>query len=139
MRPGTTLPEASEQPVEPGEKPVGLGEEPVGLVEEPVRPGEEPSGPSQQPAVELPSELAHAVMRLNRWTPQPELRRLIRGLCRWRPLSAEELSQILDWAKTYLQSTYIGPMVRAGELEYTNPEKPSHPNQKYRVTRDSDD
>jgi ATP-dependent DNA helicase RecG len=80
----------------------------------------------------LPPELARAVDQLNLWTPQPELRRLIQRLCAWRPLSANELSLILQRSKTYLRTSYIGPMVQAGELAYTNPEKPNAPGQKYR-------
>ncbi|HEV2149006.1 MAG TPA: ATP-binding protein [Longimicrobiaceae bacterium] len=137
LHPTAALSEVVEEPVEPGEEPVELGEQPVGLEGEPVGHGEEPSGLAEDAGLDLPPELMMAVMRLNRWTPQPELRRLIRRLCRWRPLSAEELARIVGRAKTYLQSTYIGPMVRAGELEYTNPEKPSDPNQKYRATSDA--
>lgn len=80
----------------------------------------------------LPPELAQAVAQLNLWTPQPELRRLIQRLCAWRPFSASELSLILQRSKTYLRTSYIGPMVQAGELAYTNPEKPNAPGQKYR-------
>ncbi|HYW13641.1 MAG TPA: ATP-binding protein [Longimicrobium sp.] len=79
----------------------------------------------------LPAELAEAVAQLNRWTPQPELRRLVRRLCDWRALSAADLSAILQRSQTYLRTSYIGPMVQAGELEYTNPAKPNDPGQKY--------
>lgn len=83
-------------------------------------------------AREFPAELADAISRLNLWTPQPDLRRLIQRLCAWRPLSTEELSEILGRSKTYLRTSYIGPMVKAGELAYTNPEKPNDPGQRYR-------
>lgn len=81
----------------------------------------------------LPAELAEAVARLNRWTPQPELRRLIQRLCGWRPMSAEELATILGRSRTYLRTEYIGPMVQSGDLAYTIPEKPNAPHQKYRT------
>jgi ATP-dependent DNA helicase RecG len=80
----------------------------------------------------LPADLADAVARLNDWTPQSELRRLIQRLCDWRPLTAEELATILNRSRTYLRTEYIGPMVRVNELSYTNPEKPKDPRQKYR-------
>jgi ATP-dependent DNA helicase RecG len=83
----------------------------------------------------LPPELAEAVARLNLWTPQPEMRGLIQRLCAWRPMSAGELSSILKRSKTYLRTSYIGPMVQAGELHYTNPAKPNDPGQKYRSAR----
>lgn len=81
----------------------------------------------------LPAELAEAVARLNRWTPQPELRRLIQRLCGWKPMSAEELATILGRSRTYLRTEYIGPMVQSGELAYTIPDKPKAPHQKYRT------
>ncbi|HET7464983.1 MAG TPA: ATP-binding protein [Longimicrobium sp.] len=81
---------------------------------------------------ELPAELATAIARLNLWTPQPDLRRLIQRLCAWRPLSTGELAGILERSKSYLRTSYIGPMVQAGELSYINPEKPNDPGQKYR-------
>lgn len=47
-------------------------------------------------------------------------------------MSAHELSATLQRSRTYLRTSYIGPMVQAGELAYTNPEKPNDPGQKYR-------
>lgn len=47
-------------------------------------------------------------------------------------MTAEELSTILQRSRTYLRTEYIGPMIRARELAYTNPEKPKDPRQKYR-------
>jgi ATP-dependent DNA helicase RecG len=92
--------------------------------------------PSDNPA--LPPQLADAVSRLNRWTPQPELRRLIERLCEWRPMSAGDLAAILKRSKTYLRTSYIGPMIEAGELKYSNPDKPSDPGQKYRGGRSTE-
>lgn len=80
----------------------------------------------------LPPDLAEAVAQLNLWTPQPEMRSLIQRLCAWRPMSTGELSSILKRSKTYLRTSYIGPMVQAGELHYTNPARLSDPGQKYR-------
>ena len=116
---------ASAEPGIPAEKPGMLAEKPGMLAE---KPGmlEEFSSPT------LPAELAEAVARLNDWTPQPEMRRLIQRLCHWKPMTAEELSTILQRSRTYLRTEYIGPMIRAHELAYTNPEKPKDPKQKYR-------
>jgi ATP-dependent DNA helicase RecG len=83
----------------------------------------------------LPPDLAEAVAQLNLWTPQPEMRSLIQRLCAWRPMSTSELSSILKRSKTYLRTSYIGPMVQAGELHYTNPGQLNDPGQKYRSTR----
>jgi ATP-dependent DNA helicase RecG len=119
-------PEGLQQPGMPVEKPGMPVGKPGMLGDKPGMLDEEFSG---EP---LPAELAEAVARLNDWTPQPEMRRLIQRLCSWRPMTAEELSRILQRSRTYLRTEYIGPMIRAQELAYTNPEKPKDPRQKYR-------
>jgi ATP-dependent DNA helicase RecG len=83
-------------------------------------------------SLKLPAELAEAIAQLNRWTPQSDLRDLIQRLCAWRPMTSEELATILKRSRTYLRTSYIGPMIQAGELSYTNPAKPNDPGQKYR-------
>ena len=80
----------------------------------------------------LPAPLAEAVAGLNDWTPQPELRHLIQRLCAWKPMTIQDLAEILNRSKKYLRAEYIGPMVRAHELAYTHPEKPNDPRQRYR-------
>lgn len=112
--------ELPEESVELGEKSVELAEESVDLRGKSV-------------SLDLPEELAQEVARLNRWTPQPKLRQLIVRLCSWRDLSADELAAVLRRNKRYLQSHYIGPMVRTGELAYTIPDKPNDPKQRYRA------
>lgn len=112
--------ELPEESVELGEKSVELAEESVDLRGKSV-------------SLDLPEELAQEVARLNRWTPQPKLRQLIVRLCSWRDLSADELAVVLRRNKRYLQSHYIGPMVRTGELAYTIPDKPNDPKQRYRA------
>lgn len=82
---------------------------------------------------------AAAVAELNRWTPQLEMRRLIRRICAWRPMSAEEFSDILGRAGDYLRATCIGPMVRAGELEYTIPTNTKDPKQNCRAVLAGDE
>ncbi len=128
------------KPGKPGEKsdaekPGKLGGKPGKLREKPGNLAEKPGdvrGEAGDLVGELPPDLEDALARLNLWTPQPELRRLIQRLCAWRPLSAGEISGILNRSRTYLRTSYIGPMVQAGELAYTNPAKPNDPGQKYR-------
>ncbi len=129
-----------EQPDKLTEQPDKLGEQAGQLTEQPDKLGEQADKLGRQPDrlasdtddLVLPPRLAQAVAQLNDWTPQPELRRLIRDLCAWKPLTSWELARILKRSRTYLRTSYIGPMVGAGELAYTNPEKPNAPGQKYR-------
>jgi len=65
---------------------------------------------------------------------QGTVKALIRALCSWRPLSARELVAHLGREDARdLTRTYLRPMIDAGELAYTIPEMPNHPNQKYRL------
>ncbi len=62
---------------------------------------------------------------------EPFARKVIYGLCKWRPLSGAEIAALLNKHKVYIQQQYVGPMVVDGSLRYTIPETPSHPDQKY--------
>lgn len=132
LNPATVARTPIAQPTEQGGKPTKLGEEPHKQAEEPHKQSGKPH------KLEMPEDLAAAVADLTRRTPNPELRRLIRRLCAWRELSTEELSEIIGRSRDYLRATYIGPMVRSGELEYTNPSSPQDPYQKYRATSQAD-
>jgi ATP-dependent DNA helicase RecG len=117
-----------------GEKSGDLGEKSGDLGEKSGDLGEKSGDLGEKSGdLELPRDLEKAVAELNRWTPQPELRRLIGRLCRWRPMSAAELAMVLNRTQTYLRTSYLGPMVHAGELAYTIPETPNDPNQRYRA------
>ncbi|MBI1826076.1 MAG: putative DNA binding domain-containing protein [Planctomycetes bacterium] len=82
----------------------------------------------------LPAELTAAVAELGKRATPADVRPVIRELCAWRPLKAEELARILGRDQLYLTRTYLGPMVRDGELRYTIPDNPAHPQQAYRAT-----
>jgi ATP-dependent DNA helicase RecG len=124
---------ATEKPAMRQEKPRKLPEKPRKLPEKPRKLPEKPRKLPEGEKAALPRDLAEAVEGLNRWTPQPELRRLIVRLCAWSPLTSEELSHLLDRSRPYLQTAYLGPLLKEGRLEYSNPAKPHDPNQRYRA------
>ena len=60
------------------------------------------------------------------------LRTLIEDLCRWRALSARELSAILGRRERKpLVRDHLSPMVADGLPAYTIPEMENHPDQRY--------
>ena len=62
------------------------------------------------------------------------IRDLIIRLCCWRPLASGEIAGLLGRKdRKPLVRDYLSPMVRSGDLEYTIPEMPDHPNQKYKT------
>lgn len=58
-------------------------------------------------------------------------RRLLVGLCGWKPLSAAQLGSLLGMNPAYLTQTYLSVLVKEGHLRYLYPEQPNHPSQKY--------
>jgi hypothetical protein len=57
---------------------------------------------------------------------------IIGRLCAWRALSASEIALLLGRKdRKPLVRDYLSPMVRSGDLVYTIPAVPDHPDQKY--------
>jgi ATP-dependent DNA helicase RecG len=86
----------------------------------------------------LPTGLAEAVRSLGTRSAPADTRRVILELCRWRPLSSEELADIVGRNQHYLLTTLLRPMIRDGDLEYVYPDQPAHPQQAYRTRGDPD-
>jgi len=67
---------------------------------------------------------------------EPFARSVIYDLCKWRAMSAAEIADLLNKNRDYISSRYIAPMVVDGVLQYTIPEMPKHPDQRYVVPTD---
>ncbi len=59
------------------------------------------------------------------------LRDGIRRLCRWAPLSGDQLATLLGKDRDYLRNKHLIPMVRDGQLRFRYPESAKHPHQAY--------
>lgn len=82
---------------------------------------------------DLPELLAIQVRRLGGRPKRDAIRTVIRELCAWRPLSADELATLLGRTRVHLVNEHLSSMLAAGVLAHTIPEQPSHPQQKYRT------
>ena len=52
-----------------------------------------------------------------------------------RELSSSEIMEIIGLKhRFFFKSTYLNPALEGGFIEQTHPDKPRHPNQKYRLT-----
>ena len=81
----------------------------------------------------LPEPFAAAVNDLGQRSQTEEVKQVIARLCAWQPLRAEEIAVILGRSKPYISRTYLTPMIRDGQLQYTHPDQPAHPQQAYRT------
>lgn len=81
----------------------------------------------------LPPELATLVATLQRRMARDDLRAGIVRLCTWRPLSGEELAELLHRDRHYLRNKHLIPMVAGGVLALRYPGQPNHPQQAYVV------
>ena len=76
------------------------------------------------------------VLNLGKRASPDDMMRLIREICAQRSFTATELAVILNRKnKRALSDRYLLPLLREHKIEKTNPEKPNHPNQKYRTIR----
>ncbi len=82
---------------------------------------------------ELPPALKGLVQELGQRANSEQIREAIQRLCTWRPLRSEELGEILGRRADYLVRKHLSAMEKAGELSYTIPEMPNHPDQAYTV------
>lgn len=89
---------------------------------------------SHQLLATLPPQLAERIPTPGSRPRRKILRVLIIDLCRWRTLSARELTVILGGRKQKpFVRDYLTPMVQEGLLAYTIPEMENHPDQRYTV------
>jgi hypothetical protein len=58
-------------------------------------------------------------------------------MCDWRPLTSAQLANFLNRQQDALVRDHLKPMVAGGELSYTKPEMPNHPNQSYTTRSDA--
>ena len=111
-----------------------------GLPKEVSSTGSEGSPIDRGPAAEktsdvpaLPPHLESRIAQIGRRAQPDEVMRCIEALSNSRALRAEELVTFLDRNLSYLVSRYLSPMIREGTLEYTIPEMPNHPKQRYQT------
>ena len=83
---------------------------------------------------ELPAELKEAVAGLG-GRPGLKIRPVIQRLCKWRRLTASEISQILNRRDPEaIRRDHLKPMVDNGDLAHLYPDMERHPQQAYLAT-----
>lgn len=84
----------------------------------------------------LPQKIQLLIDQLGNKSSDPtEIKTTILKLCRWKPLTLEEISFYLQRNNKYLLTTYIKPLRLQGFLSFTKPKKINHPSQKYKTVK----
>lgn len=96
------------------------------------------SGQSRDPnenltTQDLPAGLRQQVESLSKRPKENDLRESIVALVQWRHLSSAQIAGVLRRKQEPLIRDHLRPMVESGQLAYTIPTMPNHPNQAYRV------
>ncbi|BAZ36947.1 putative transcriptional regulator [Calothrix sp. NIES-4101] len=76
--------------------------------------------------------LEDRLAKIGKRTKPEEIKNLILELCEIEPRSSSELASLLKRKRKYLLDEYLTPLIDAGLLEYTNPDK-NDPHQTYRT------
>lgn len=83
---------------------------------------------------QLPEHIQQMINRLGkRITDKEKINELIKEICSWKPMKISELSPILGRTDKYLLREFVTPLRENGELEYTEPAMPNHPEQAYKT------
>lgn len=82
---------------------------------------------------ELPGGLAARVGAIGRRHPPHEVKDLVVSLCELRAWRAEELAALLGRKAETVRQDYLRPLLRAGRIAMTRPDKPNDPDQAYRA------
>jgi ATP-dependent DNA helicase RecG len=80
---------------------------------------------------ELPKSVQKLLGQLGKKAPKELVREAILELCALRPMSSDELANILNREQARLIRVYLTPMVKEGLLEYQFPQMIKHPEQAY--------
>ncbi len=117
---------------------VGGAPQPAGAeTHNPVRETHNLPGETHKLGVELgdvPEALRVQIAAAGARPRQSMVRSLVLALCAWRPLSAREIAALLGRHDARdLTRSYLRPLLDAGDLAYTIPQMPNHPQQRYTV------
>ena len=81
----------------------------------------------------LPPKLAQRLPATGARMGETALRQLIRDLCGWHAMRAEDLARLLGKNLQYLRNRHLSNMVQSGELVFQYPDSPNHQMQAYKL------
>lgn len=80
----------------------------------------------------LPQDIRLQIMQVGRRSAErQEIENLIVEICKLRPFTVKELSDLIGRHIKHLQASYLKPLIVRGKLKYAIPDMPKHPDQAY--------
>ena len=86
-------------------------------------------------AEDFPEEIQNRIVCLKKWSRANEMKTIIVELCTIKPLSLNEISNLLNRKPNSIRYQYIYPLLKQNKLYYTIPEMLNHPDQKYTTVK----
>jgi ATP-dependent DNA helicase RecG len=83
--------------------------------------------------LEIPAELKKELETLGKRVSQAKIKHLILKLCEIKPRKLAEIAFFLKRNANYIREVYLIPLIEAGNLKYTFPHQPNHPQQAYKL------
>ena len=100
----------------------------------PGKPDNLPGKPDNLNTGELPAYLIEIIDDLGRKASNEAMNNAILQLCSWKELTIRQLANILKRNDKYMFGI-ITPLRESGQLEYTIPDMPNHPEQAYKTAK----
>jgi ATP-dependent DNA helicase RecG len=85
------------------------------------------------PSDAISPALQQRIQSLQERNEPEEVRRIIIELCKLKPHSSDELAKVLSRNRNYLLDKDLKPLLKEGILQYTHPNSPNDPQQRYMV------
>jgi len=82
---------------------------------------------------DLPNDLKAEVSNIGIRASKKNLNDCIIKLCKWKELTASELSGILDKGENHIRREYLKPLIDQGKIQYKYPDMIKHPDQAYKT------
>lgn len=82
---------------------------------------------------DLPDDLKAEVSQIGIRASKENLSDCIIKLCKWRELTAAQLSVIIEKGEKHLRKEYLKPLIDQGKIKYKYPDMIKHPDQAYKT------
>jgi ATP-dependent DNA helicase RecG len=121
------MPESDDEVLTPSHEDISSPDKPISSPDKPE------SSPGNRFRPLLPPVLETRLKQIGQRTNPRKMQTIIVELCKWQPMRLEQIADLLQRNKNYVQEKYLKPLIDQGILEYVYPEKPTHPQQTYRI------